>query len=271
MVTQDSVEQHAANLQKLGDSLKDRIELEVEKVVVGVLGKVLNKDRKDLNDLASIFQTELDSSDYYLVLQAFVSNFSIQVHAFGNFYRAMQDSRRLPSFSIPTKDRSSLAQHGANVLMVLERESHLAKATILDLVARSGGGVDEPLLVKGLSEGIRRLTRVVPIARDHQLLYFRMVGNSVYRSVEEQGVRLEYSYVGSRGETNREFCAKLLDSNRRYTREEILDMENGQVGDAFVGAGGHGCVHWWKVADEAPPPIPTKQKKLSGWRWQWSR
>lgn len=57
----------------------------------------------------------------------------------------------------------------------------------------------------------------------------------------------KFVYAGNDAE--REFCKQRL--GQLYTYQEILDMDNGQIGPVWIYRGGYNCVHRWKGWDES--------------------
>jgi len=53
----------------------------------------------------------------------------------------------------------------------------------------------------------------------------------------------KYQYVGPRDAKTRDFCAGLI--GQELTRAEIDDLDNEQLPDVFLTAGGYNCRHSW--------------------------
>ncbi|MFW6310777.1 MAG: hypothetical protein ACOC1K_00925 [Nanoarchaeota archaeon] len=59
---------------------------------------------------------------------------------------------------------------------------------------------------------------------------------------------VRYKYVGPRDGKNRNFCAKVLDADLIYRKEDILNGTNNQFGDynLFIYKGSYNCRHKWE-------------------------
>ena len=77
----------------------------------------------------------------------------------------------------------------------------------------------------------------------------RLFGSFWFNCVESAGHELRYRLSGPSDESTRSFCKDLMDKPP-VTREEIKNLDNGQLPDALVNAGGYGCRHYW-VAEVA--------------------
>lgn len=92
--------------------------------------------------------------------------------------------------------------------------------------------------------------RVRTVAETAVTTYFRTIADLGYEIVRKQhpDLKLRFTYAGPRDERNRPFCARLkaqVAEGQTWTREEINNMDNGQIGNVFITCGGYGCRHQW--------------------------
>lgn len=254
MLSQARVDRHLSKVRDVGSVLLAAVGEEVDAVVSDVVDHVLRslvvkkgtvvhsaRNVELLLGIEAVFLRILDRSNFYIILSAFASDFVYQVDDFFD----MSEEMGLPSVSLTHDDMEALSAQVAASLSIMEGEAVRVNLELRRLLAMSLGDQDLAGLVKGISEVIQKLTKVVPIAVDQCITWFRVLGNLWYRNIEALGVPLLYSYVGAGGE--REFCSDLIESGAEHTRDSIEAMSNNQVVDCFNGCGGYGCMHFWSA------------------------
>jgi hypothetical protein len=259
MITQEKIDQHANRVETLITSFACQVSSEIDLVVAGVSAHLLEtlklKDGKvrQIPDNSSailgvenVFHSLLNKSSFYPAILALISSFVDQVDEFREMYAMMADG--LPDMQLDEDDNEVLGNQAAAALGAIEGQVLKVGLDLRNLLARSLGEMGVSDLVQGVSDVIRKLTRVEPIAKDQLILFFRMIGNLVYRSVEEKGYVGKYSFVGPNDERSRDFCNK-LSSGDKFFRHEIDSMDNGQIPGVFDTGGGYGCRHWWVLAE----------------------
>jgi hypothetical protein len=258
MVSRLSVSEHARRVDDLVSRFANQVDVEIDAVVVALTAYIVDtlvvedgvvkqipENSAAILHIDALFQKELNRSGFYAAVVALVSNFVDQVDEFRVLYEEM--SSGLPEMSLDENDSEVLANQAAAAMGALEGQVFKVNVDLRQLLTRSLGELKVSELVQGVNDVVRKLNRVEPIARDQLILFFRMVGNLVYSSVEETGRMAEYHYVGPDDDRARDFCSTLV-GNRVYSRMEIDSMDNGQVAGVFSNCGGHGCRHWWALA-----------------------
>lgn len=260
MVLQTLIDAHAAKIEVLAGEFQKQVEDQVE-LVVGVMTSYIHRSLsiKDsvveqtranvlmIRGIEDIFNRALSMSGYYSVMQAFVATFADQIDEFRTFYDELQVQFGLPAMILTTDDRAVLVEQAGAAVAALESAVLTSSYSIRQLTARSLGGIEVDILVQGVTDIIRKLSNVVPMAKDQLIVFFRLVGSLVYKNVEAAGYKVRYTYVGPSDEKVRDFCANLVDSNANYSRAEIDDMDNGQVPGVFENGGGYNCRHWFEM------------------------
>ncbi len=260
MVTQDMVDAHANRVKEVVLAFEERVAVEIDSVVAetssralatlstsrGVVRQTQENARKTLA-IEDVFKKSLDASEYYPTVLAFVTNFADQVGEFTDFYGEMSKGLRIPDMELKDGDYDVLSHQAGVAMSTLEGYPMKVTFELRQLLARSLGESNVSELVQGISDVIRKMTKVGPIAKDQLVIFLRLVGSLVYKNVEDLGHSLTYAYVGS--EPTRDFCSSLF--GKHLTREEIATLENDQFPNVMVSGGGHGCGHWWAISGVA--------------------
>lgn len=258
MLTQQAVEEHRRSIDLSTSHLLDYIEREVEGIVTKTISSALlaiprTKDGgvkssgrtvAKLVDVEKEFRSTLRKSGYEPCLTAFVSNYHEQISEFNLLYKMMTGTN--PKYG--EFGGQYLEKYLELSLQSLYHHSEIVASNLRAVLVGSLGSPSVEDLVNRISDCIRKLTRVVPKAKDQLVTFFRIAGNHAYMSLEEVSGKQVYMYVGSRPtENTRDFCDKLMRAKRAYTKSEIMQMDSQQI-DPFSTCGGHGCMHWWALS-----------------------
>lgn len=259
MVVQSDIDKHAARIDTLTSEFSRQVSSEIDKVVedvaahvmrtLDIKGGVIEQTRMNAVEIRLIenaFIASLNASGFHGIVQAFISQFPDQLDEFESLYNEMRDGTDLPPIQFVEDDRAIISAQAGAALAAIESQTLRARADLRQLVSRFMGGIEVSELISGVSDIIRRLTLVVPIARDQLMVFFRLIGSLVYSNVENSGVLLRYAYMGDSDDRNRKFCAGLVGKGS-FSRSEIDQMNNGQVAGVFENSGGYGCRHWWVI------------------------
>ncbi len=195
-----------------------------------------------IGKLGALFRSELEKSLFYATVVAFVSDFPSQFEPFKIMYSAMGDD--LPEPILSEEDSALLSDQAGVAVESMERHVSKISLDLQNFLARSIGGVQASTFIQGVNGIVRKMGGVEQIAREHLILWFRLLGHLVYKGAEERGYVFGYHYVGSIDDSSREFCSE-LSGHATFSREEIASMDNGQVPGVFVNGGGYGCSHFW--------------------------
>lgn len=259
LIPQSMIDSHAARLNARIADFAEKISVEVESVVEGLQADavdsissvkgVMSRDFESASALSALegaFNSRLNKSDYDSIVLGLIGDFHKQVEEFNNFYKVMSKARSLPAMRLSEKDKEALTDQAASAAAALYSQQSVVTVDLRRLLGRSTNGANMSSLLKGLASVVRKLNRVKPIAQDHLILWFRLVGSLVYDSLSEKTPHLMYNYVGRSEDSTRDFCKACLD--KHFYRKEIDLMDNDQVPGVFHNGGGHGCLHWWSIA-----------------------
>lgn len=259
LVEQGKIDEHAdrlnarahsftLNLQEEVDVILDQMTSEIVSSVNVNRGIVENSPETATSILAigSMLNRVLQESQYDDIVLSFISSFSDQIDEFGEFYKTMSRIRRVPPLSFSEENKEVLANQAAAAAAAIYSQQVLVSIELNRLLGRSTNGVNLSSLLKGISTIVRKLDKVEQIARDHLMLWFRLVGSLAYIYAEENNKSLMYSYVGQSSQDSRDFCKSRV--GRSFSKKEIDSMDNGQVPGVLHNGGGYGCMHWWCLA-----------------------
>lgn len=259
-----AVEEHADRIEKLVQQFASQVSREVDVVLAQVLATSVStlavsngtvnhspKNARRVLSLSNEFEQVLERSAFYPTVYAFVSSFTDQVDEFSNFYQDMRLGTGLSDMNLSDGDMGILSNQAAAAVSTLEGRVLRISSDLRHFLSKSLGESKVPELVGGISDIIRKLSNVEPIARDQLMSFFRIVGSLVYKNLEAFGHQLKFLYVGPLSESSRDFCRRLTENTRTYTRQEIDGLENRQIHSVFDNAGGWGCRHWWAIAEAA--------------------
>jgi hypothetical protein len=200
----------------------------------------LSRGSKEILAIERAFQAAVDASDYYPTLLAFVGSFAEQIDDFELVHEHLPPARDL----LTEEDSDALSDQVAAAALALETKVTSVQIELRQFLSRSLGDADVSELVQRTCAIVRRVSEVMPIAKDQWNTWFRLLSSLAFKRAEERGLKLRYAYVGLRGRSTRKFCAR-LSSRDDYTLDEVSSMSNGQVGGALVNGGGYGCDHVW--------------------------
>jgi phosphohistidine phosphatase SixA len=231
------------------------LSVEVEEISSAVVAHLTAKVRTDSGRVVqgpanassimaaeSVFVDALNSSQAYPLVTALVSSLPELAMKYSDLH---EESIR--SVDLEEDDRDLLAGHAASVVAAVEGEFG---GIVLDfrkqLGRYLGDGHSLDQIVSGAITYVNRMNRVEPVVADQVLTWLRLFGSVWFSRVEER-TKLRYAYAGPRAD--RDFCRKLL-KQPPVTREEVRELDNGQLPDVLANAGGYGCKHFW-VAEVA--------------------
>lgn len=253
MIPQEKIEAHASKVASLAINLESQLSREVDVVVGDVSVHVANvmatyqgvirqssANARRVLAIEDVFSRSLSASGYYSTILTFVENFANLLDDFASLY---EDSR-LSSVVLTNEDFEILSHQAAAAISVLNVHCERAKHDLRRLLSRSLGESKVTQLVSEVCAIVRKTSGVGPMAKDQVNLWFRLLSSLVFRRMEEQELVLLYKYVGPKMEGSRQFCSNLL-YGLTLTRGQVLELDNGQMPNVLLNAGGYGCNHFW--------------------------
>ena len=185
-----------------------------------------------------LFQLMMESG-----LSTATSDFSAVLEDQGKFLSRILQELHLPNFDEGLSNASinaRLAQLSRQVMLWSEYAALAAESTI------GSSPQDIVYAVK------RQFAKLSPGQYAATLLstHSRTLANAVYQAEESKHGPLNYIYAGppSGDPVIRPFCKKLMsevEGGQSWTRDEIDEMDNGQIPNVFISCGGFNCRHQW--------------------------
>lgn len=256
----DLVQAHSKSVQKKVEAfLEDLREVSVvsTKAVIAYInrsteqdGGILKNSPQNALALRSLdreYVSALSLAGYHEVVSKFVSTFSDEVDAFREMYQEMrEETPSIPAFTLTPDDGEVLATRASLSLAALEANmvevvGALRRASVLVI-----GEVPIDFVADYVSDVIGRTSKVGPLAKDLLFGFFRNVSTLAYSNVEALGATPLYTYTGTNIEGTREFCSSLASVS--LTKQQIEQLNNGQIPNVFMNAGGYGCSHFWRIS-----------------------
>jgi hypothetical protein len=214
---------------------------------------------KALNEVGSIFEKAMRKAGYDDAVTGFVENaFPRQFDFFSDTLDAINAQAKtiqLPAVEFTAND---LKLFGGQQLAVVDSLESIVLSVAAQARQRSMfllGGLSFTDLVEDLTQ---RFDLTVGLART----LAATSTSSFYRSISERGYEivqqdlpkmvLLFGYAGPPAEDPviRPFCRRLMEQSadgKRWTREQIEGMDNGQLANPFISGGGYNCRHQWTL------------------------
>lgn len=256
---------HAAYLDSMLDTFEAELRVIVNKaqaMLAGLLQKKLDiKDGNITSAPANIrllrflddrFMEFLDEAGYGHLLKAFTSEFAGQQV----FLQDTLDYLGLPHPGFTATDLKALSVMKLNAVTSLELVAETAARTATQNAMFSLGALKFSDLVETVGEKLgASIGRARSVADTMQVGFYRMMTDVTFRKIEADLPEEEqrYAYSGPDDRLTRPFCKRLVESKKTYSREQIEKMDNGQLPNPMISAGGWNCRHTWLLAGKLKP------------------
>jgi hypothetical protein len=211
------------------------------------------KNTRTLRKLDLMFMDEMERAGYGHLLTELVNQFPGQLTFFQDTLDVLSESMKnpLPPVKFSSRDLSVFADQGLSAKDSLEAVMESIAGRAKQKVLLSVGGLSFADLAESLSTYLSRsLPEAVGLAETATATYYRTLADRGYQLIEGDLPEMEvrYKYEGPLDKLTRPFCSHLLNVDRSYTRAQIDDMDNGQIPNVFISAGGWRCRHQWVIA-----------------------
>lgn len=247
-----------ARLQPLLDAAQKRTLLALEKKLTRDKSGAIEftpANQRVLRSINRMFKAEMNRSTkaapggYKALARGFSDQFADHLPQFQDVLNKISESLDgppLPKIKFDGADVDLFASQavGANdmLLDVLDQTASAAKRQALFAV----GGLKFADLAGELADQFGKTAAMAKtLANTSVSNFYRTIANQTYLKIEEGLAKgsVRYEYAGPIDSLEREFCAALTSKKLSYTREEIDDMDNGQIPNVFVSGGGFNCRH----------------------------
>lgn len=207
-----------------------------------------------LRRLGVLFTNEAEQAGLSTMLEAYAETFDGSLTYMGDIVEIIRTAvkKPLPVLNLTQADLNLGEAIKANTVASIEGVvQSAAEMTARKLLFSVGGLKFEDLvglLAKQLDVTVGQATT---IATTSQSTFYRSISANQYQRMEEANGPMRYKYAGPRDKFNRPFCKHELDRTVSLARERIEKLDNGQLPNPFVSAGGFNCRHQWILDVEA--------------------
>jgi hypothetical protein len=211
------------------------------------------KNARALRKLDQLFLDALDRAGYEHLLTELVNQFPGQLQFFQETLETLSAAMKtpLPKVEFSARDLQVFADQGLSAKDSLRAVMEAIAARAKNRILMSVGGLSFADLAESLAEYLHRaLPEAVGLAETATATYYRIMADRGYQLIEKDlpSEEIRYRYAGPYDKLTRPFCRHLLQIGKDYTRPEIDRMDNGQIPNVFVSAGGWRCRHQWVIA-----------------------
>lgn len=216
----------------------------------------------------------LQANGYPEAVKKYTDSFNGQFVAFEDVLKAVNEKLTwpLPSPSIDPKGlqlQSAKIQTSALLDSVVEGALSQAKRTSLERV----GAITPKQLAEAIQPQLgKSLPQAQAVADTGLSSFYRAVTDKGYQIIEDDlpDFKIRYQYEGPLDVLTRPFCTKLQrqsNEGKTWTRVQINAMDNGQLPNVWLTAGGYRCRHQWIIdvsdlkTQQGNKPMPKPAKK----------
>mgnify|MGYP003328644646 CR=1 FL=1 len=211
-------------------------------------GRVGNsrQNKRTLRNLAKILREELARSGVAELIEEFGSTFAGQLPMF----EEVLDLIGAPKIEWSAVDLDAFAADRLTFESGIETILDSASLAAQRRVMFSVGGMGFGDLVDAISVGMRApVAEAVTLAETGQAAFWRTITDRGFQQIEKNLPKgsLRYRFEGPRDKLTRPFCKRLLarTKSKGLTRAQIDALDNGQLPNVFLTAGGYRCRHQW--------------------------
>ncbi len=249
------LEQFERELNAIVASAMARVQAQLyDKLSIGDDGRIERSiwNARTLRGLDRLLMDALDRAGYGKLLNELVAQFPNQLIYFQETVQFLaEQTRSLQPVQFSARDLRVFTDQGLSARDGLVAAMETVAARARQRVLLSVGGLKFTDLVEALAEQVQRgIAEVAGLAETATATYYRTISDRGYQIIEADLPEMEirYRYEGPIDKLNRPFCRHLLDAKKTYTRAEIDRMDNGQLPNCFITAGGYRCRHIWLLA-----------------------
>lgn len=256
------------------DSITEGFRRELDSMIHGAKARVIGRlskaltltdgradasraNARALRGVAAMFRDELEAAGVRLLIEEFTSTFEGQIPMFAELVRVLgEEAGREIALNWTQADIDLFASHRITVESGLEAVLDGLALAAQRRIAFGIGGLEFGELVETLEAAVRLpVAEAVSFAETAQAGFWRTLTDQGFKKIEADlpPGSLRYRFEGPSDKLTRPFCKRLLDRTRKrgLTRAQIDALDNGQLPNVFITAGGWRCRHQW-IAEIAP-------------------
>ncbi len=234
-------------------------------------GKIIRsvKNAKALRKFDQLFLDNLDRAGYQHLLNELVNQFPGQLQYFQDTLNVISEGMKnpLPTVKFGPRDLQVFTDQGLSAKDSLQSVMESVAAQAQNRILMSVGGLPFADLAESLAGYLQKaLPEAVGLAETATATYYRIIADRGYQIIEQDlpSQEVRYKYAGPDDKLTRPFCRHLVEAGKSYTRAEIDEMDNGQIPNVFISAGGWRCRHQWLIALEAKHQAQPEARPPSG-------
>src|SRR6185369_1909629 len=202
-----------------------------------------------LRNSGKIFMQELDKAGYQRLVESFVREFRQTLPFLQETLEALgQQAGQDFSVKFTARDLQLFAGTQVNTVAAIEGAIQAVAGQAVTRGLFGVAGLRFGSLVELLTERLgKTVSQARSIADTGMSVWYATASERAFQVITKDlpEQELKYRYSGPVDKLERPFCRHLTDVWKAYTREQIGQMDNGQLPNVFITRGGWNCRHQW--------------------------
>lgn len=203
----------------------------------------------------AMFMEALNEEGYPELVDEYRKNFSGQLPFLQDMLTEISKQVGLsstPVINFSASDLKILGRIENATKSKLDRIFEGAAAVAMDRVLFSVAGLPFEQLVATVADQMGKSVAAARTWADTAVTsWYRTASSLTFDKIQAETPQpLKYRYSGPEDLKTRPFCESLLLSDKTWTRDEIDQMDNGQLPNVFITCGGYNCRHVFVLAKE---------------------
>lgn len=206
---------------------------------------------KVLRNANNLFMQEINDAGYTRLVNAFTNEFPGQLPFLQDTiaYLGEKVKEKWPTLKFKPDDLQVFSAVKLNAVSSLETVMEAAAGSAMTRGMFSVGGLKFADLVETLADKLAQsVPRAVTLADTSMSVFYRTMADRAYQAIQEgqpEARELKFIYQNPVDAITRDFCMDLMAAGDSYTRDEIDEMDNGQMDSVWLTAGGWNCRGMW--------------------------
>jgi len=203
-----------------------------------------------LRNAGKMFMQEMDRAGYQRLVDAFVGEFRGTLPFLQETVELLgsQVDEKWRDLGFTPRDFSLLGGVGANTVTALEGAIEATAGAAVSRGLFGVAGLRFATLVETLSTRFEMsIGKATSVGNTAMSVWYATASDRAFQIIAKDLPQqtLRYGYSGPQDKLERPFCRHLTEAGKAYTREQIGQMDNGQIPNVFISRGGFGCRHQW--------------------------
>lgn len=265
MSLQEIVNRHNKYQDAMLEAFDQHLSDIIDKAEIATLGALVKKlaiqngeitsspgNLRVMRALDSMFMDALEDAGYSRLLNAFAGEFAGQLPYLQETLDYLSDQMKtpLPKLEWSATDLKVLDGFRQSSIEGIRGAIEAAAVVARNRVMLSIGGLEFKELVGTLKEAFGvSLARAKTLAETSQTMFYRTATDRAFEQIEKELPKQiqRYRYYGPNDARTRIFCEQQLTrtAKRGMTRDEIDQLNNGQIPNVMISCGGFACRHSW--------------------------